>query len=272
MKGILKNGIGLVLLIGLFSCTDSATDNIPSDDSAKDSLFTFIRKTTFTGIYDTLDYTLLVNSISKEQYLSIESSFSEKESFMRDTICNIKEAGCMEEMEKIYIARALGKVKREVDTLTLFLSDGKKIVLKNNESDSDSYEVYQFVCLDQNGYFIVEVFYMESYAYLLINSTNGKTIRTIGYPAFSPDKKQYVAGNYDMIASFTFNGIDFMTVSADNVISNAQIDFHTWGPDDIKWKDDSTLYVKQKSQIGDDLKEEYNYAAIRIRRKDRGLN
>ncbi|HWZ23138.1 MAG TPA: hypothetical protein VNW06_10820 [Cytophagaceae bacterium] len=269
MKGIFKKGIGLFLLIGLFACTDSSTDNVTSDSSLKDTLFTFIQKTTFTGIYDTLDYTLLVNSISKEQYQSIGASFSEKERLIRDTICNVKEEGCMEALESYYISKFSDKVKRKGETLTLSLSDGKTITLTNNKSDNDSYEVYQFVSLDQNGYFIVAAFYMESYAYLLINSTDGKTIRTIGYPIFSPDKKQYVAGNYDMMASFTFNGIDLMTVSTDSVISNAKIDFTTWGPEDIKWKDDSTLYVKQKSQIGDDLKEEYNYAAIRIRRRSR---
>lgn len=272
MKRILKNVIVLFLLAGLFSCTDSSTDNVISDAPAKDTLFTSIQKTKFTGVYDTLEYTLLVNSISKEQYKSIGTSFSENDSLIRDSICKTREDGCMEAVENYYIAKVSDKVKRTDGTLTISLSNGKTIAMTNTKSDDDSYEVYQFISLDQNGYFIVATYYMESYAYLLINSVNGKKISTVGYPVFSLDKKQYVAGNYDMMASFTFNGIDFMTTTSDSIISNAKIDFTTWGPDEVKWKDDSTLYVKQKSQLIGELKEEYNYAAIRIRKKSRRLN
>ncbi len=260
-----KKIVILVVGIGLYSCTDSTTDGVISDLEPKDTLFTSISKTKFTGVYDTLGYTLLVNTISKDTYESIGTSTNSDS--LRTAICKEDEGGCMEAMEVYYCSKFPDKVKRKEKELTLQLSNGKTVVLKNNSSEDDNYEVFQFVSFDKNGYFIVAAYYMESYAYLLINATNGKTMSTIGYPVFSPDKKQYVAGNYDMIAAFTFNGIDFMTTTKDSIYSDARIDFATWGPEEVKWKDDSTLYVKQKSQLGEAPKEENNFAAIRIRRK-----
>ncbi len=263
----LFGGIVLFLAWVLFSCTDSTTEGTTTDIPVKDTLFGSISKTNFTGVYDTLGYTLLVNTISKEKYASVNFYNMTTDTLLRDSVCKGKEQGYMEMMENYYISKVPTKVKRKGKELTLSLSNGKTVELTNDNSDDEGYEVYQFISLDQNGYFIVAVYYMESYGYLLVNSANGKTMKTIGYPVFSPDKKQYVAGNYDMMAAFTFNGIDFMKVNNDEVSSLAKIDFGTWGPEEVKWKDDSTLYVKQKSQTGEEAKVENNFAAIRIRRK-----
>ena len=263
---ILRKGIFIFLLAGLFSCMDNTTDDISSDTSPKDTLFISIPKTKYTGIYDTLGYTLLINTISKEKYESISYPFSNTDS-LRNIICGDKEDRCMEAMESYYISKIGNKVSRKDELLTLELSNGKKVLLKNNKSDGDGYEVYQFISLDKNNYFIVAAFYMESYAYLLINANNGKTYSTVGLPSSSPNNNFYIAGNCDIMAAFTFNGLELMTKTGDSILSNIKIDFPIWGPEEVKWKDDSTLYVKQKSQTGDDFKEEYNFAAIRIRKK-----
>jgi hypothetical protein len=256
----------LLLMIGIASCSDSTTEDTTTVGSWDDSLFVSIPETKFTGIYDTLEYTFLVNTISKEQYELVPPAVAKDDS-MRATLCGDIEGGCMEAMEKYYLSKAVGKAKRNGNDLLLSLSNGQTKVLKNNTKEDEDYEVYQFLMLDANGYYIVAVFYFESYAYLLINPLNGGTTRTIGYPVFSPDKKQYAAGNYDMVAAFTFNGIDFLSVTKDSIYSNVTMDFITWGPEELKWKNDSTLYIKQKSQIGEELKEENNFAALRIRKK-----
>jgi hypothetical protein len=266
---IIQTGYKFLLFIsltGFVSCTDSTTEDTTTVGSTEDSLFTSIPETKFTGIYDTLGCTFLVNTISKEQYESISPLVPIDDS-IRTALCGDKEGGCMETMEKYYLSKVSGKAKRTGNDLMLILSNGQTKVLKNNTKEDDDYEVYQFLTLDANGYYIVAVFYFESYAYLLINPVNGSATRTIGYPVVSPDKKQYVAGNYDMVAAFTFNGIDFLSITKDSVFSNVMIDFMTWGPEELKWKDDSTLYIKQKSQIGEELKEENNFAALRIRKK-----
>ena len=102
----------------------------------------------------------------------------------------------------------------------------------------------------------------------ILTASNGKTIETIGTPMLAPDKSLYVAGNYDMIAGFTFNGLDFLRVAKDSIYSEAKFNFATWGPEEIKWKDANTFYVKQKSQTGEELKALTNYAAVRIRRNN----
>jgi hypothetical protein len=257
----------LILLLGVSSCTDSSTDDVSTEQSPADTLFASIKQTRYTGIFDTLDYTFLVNTISKEEYQKIRPAVLNDDS-LRKVICGgDKEGGCMEAMEKYYISKVSDRVQRTGKMLTLALASGPAVLLQNNLKEDDDYEVYQFLQLDPLGNYIVAAFYMESYDYLLINSQTGKITHTIGFPVFSPDQKKYVSGNYDMIAAFTFNGIDFITQTRDSAWVDLRMDFKTWGCEEIKWKDDSTLYVKQKSQIGEEPKEENNFAAIRIRRR-----
>ncbi|HSZ26389.1 MAG TPA: hypothetical protein VK766_11740 [Cytophagaceae bacterium] len=250
----------------LISCKEQVNENEDKQVSLHDTLFTAIPKTIFTGIYDTLGYSISVNSISKEQYESVSVAIPNDDS-TRIALCGEKEGGCMEAMERYYISKVSEQVQRKGKELILRLSNGQTKKFTNDTSQSDGYEVYQFLSMDKNGYYIVAVFYFESYNYLLINARNGHATRTIGYPVFSPNRSLYVAGNYDMVASFTFNGIDFIGVTKDSTFSEACIDFSTWGPDELKWKDDSTLYIKQKSQTGENLIERINYAAMRFRRK-----
>ncbi len=259
----------MLFFTGLFSCTDSTTDDATVDNSGQDTVFTSIENSLFTGVYDTLDYTFLVNTISQKEYESVVSE-NRNEDSLRKVVCGDKEGGCMEAMESFAIAKYADKVKRNGNDLILKLSLGNSITLANMPNEDDSYEVYQFLTTDINGYYIIAVYYMESYDYILVNSVNGKITHSIGSPLSSPDKKQYIAGNYDMIAAFTFNGIELFSKGEDSVESNARIDFLTWGPDELKWKNDSTVYIKQKFQFGEAPKEENNFAAMRIRkRKDR---
>ncbi|HVD97300.1 MAG TPA: hypothetical protein VNB90_03780 [Cytophagaceae bacterium] len=254
----------IAILTTLVACTDSTTEDVTSGNE-QDLLFSNIEEGPFTGRYDTLGYTLLVNTIRKDLYETIKSEEKE-DSLTRNKLCNDKEGGCMEIMEKYYISKASDKVKRNGKDLVLSLADGRTLTLTNNEEqEGDNYEVYQFQKLDENGYYTVAVFYYESFGYFLINAESGKSTFTIGTPVFSPDKKQYVAGNYDMVAAFTFNGLELLAATPDSAVSMLKIDFSTWGPDEVKWKDDSTLFVKQKSQP-EEGPEQINYAAIRIRR------
>lgn len=260
----------LIILISsiafLISCTDSSMEDPINSTAGMDTLFAKVTKSRFTGVYDTLGFSLLVNTISQKEYESLVVN-NENTDSIRKIVCGDKEGGCMEAMELYAISKVKDKVSRKNNELVLKLNNGKVLTFTNVLADDDSYEVYQFLELDERGYYIVAGYFMESYNYLMINSVNGKITHAIGIPTLSPDKKQYIAGNYDMIAAFTYNGIEFLTIEKDSIRSDIKIDFITWGPEDLKWKNDSTLYVKQKSQIGEDLKESINYAAIRIRKK-----
>lgn len=258
----LKTIVLLAPLVALFACTDSTTDDGTSVPE-KDILFADIKETTFTGVYDTLGYTLLVNTIPQSQYEGLYNNAINEDS-LHDAICGDKEGGCMEAMEKYSISKVSDKVRRKDKALILSLNNGKFLTLVNNLSEDDSYEVYQFQQL-VNGYYVVAVFYYESYGYQLINAENGKSTFTIGSPLLSPGQNQFAAANYDMVAAFTFNGLELLTATKDSAFSTLKIDFTTWGPEEIKWKDDSTLYVKQKSQPEEGA-EKKDYAAIRIRR------
>lgn len=258
----LKKILLLAPLVVLFSCTDSTTDDGTSVPE-QDVLFSDIKPTLFTGVYDTLGYTLLVNTIPQSQYDALHSNAINEDS-LHDAICGEKEGGCMEAIEQYYISKVSDKVRRKDKALILSLTNGKSITLVNNLKEDDSYEVFQFQQLI-NGYYVVAVFYYESYGYQLINANNGKSTFTIGSPLLSPAQNQFASANYDMVAAFTFNGLELLTSTKDSAFSTLKIDFATWGPEEIKWKDDSTLYVKQKAQPEEGA-EQKDYSAIRIRR------
>lgn len=248
----------------LCSCTDSTTED-GTAFQGEDILFANIQESTFTGVYDTLGYTLLVNSITKEMYEVLQDSM-ENEDSIRNKVCKDKEGGCMEAMELYYISKVPDKVRRNGKELILSLTNGSTKTFVNNLSEDDNYEVYQFQKLN-NGFYTIAVFYYESYGYYIVNADNGKSTFTIGVPVLSPDRTQFAAANYDMVAAFTFNGLELLSITKDSIMSTLKFDFYTWGPEEIKWKDDSTLYVKQKSQP-EEGPEENNFAAIRIRRTE----
>jgi hypothetical protein len=256
-----------LLSLAAFGCTDGTTETgAEFQDLSSDTLFASIKESKFTGVYNSTGYQFLVNSISPETYAMSGPAVSDDQA-LRDKICIDDEVNCMEEMEKHYLSLFADRVQRKGANLILTLDNGQTAVLKNNQSTDDTYEVYQFVTLDERKNYIAAVYYYESFGYVLVNGTNGHITRTIGYPVLSPDRQQYIAANYDMVAAYTYNGLDMLSIGKDSVYSDALIDFGMWGPEEIKWKDDSTLYVKQKSQLEDDPKESENYAAIRIRKR-----
>lgn len=146
--------------------------------------------------------------------------------------------------ESEYLLKDSSTVKRTGDTLFFKISDNKKVTLINNNSDNDTYVNYSYGGLisDLNKYLIYATYY-EWNNYLLIDPVSGDTTITAGLPIVSPDKKTFICGNCDLLAGFTFNGIElYSNINKPELLSARELT--KWGPTNIKWLDNSSLIVE----------------------------
>ena len=146
--------------------------------------------------------------------------------------------------ESHYLLKDSSVVKRNIDTLFFEIADNKKVTLVNDNSDNDTYANYSYRGLlpDLNKYLIYATYY-EWYNYVLIDRVSGDTTITAGLPIISPDKKTFICGNCDLVAGFTFNGIELYT-NKNKPELVAIRELTKWGPTSIKWLDNSSLIVE----------------------------
>jgi len=156
--------------------------------------------------------------------------------------------------DSAYIEKHKEFVSRTGDTLFLKCDNGKVIKLKSNRDDGD-YEVYDFKYInkDLNAFVLLCSFY-EAADVWLVNKTNGDTLKTIGYPVVSPNKKQFVCYNIDLEAAFSLNGFELFDNTNGNYKRKGLREINEWGPERVKWKDDTTLIVRALSGYGDPTK------------------
>jgi len=137
-------------------------------------------------------------------------------------------------------------VKRVGDSL-IIKTNAKDLVLlddDNDEDDADSFASYSYHgFLENANQFLVLGTYYEAYDYLLIDRQTGDITHLWGLPVVSPNGKHIIAGNTDLVAAFTPNGIQlFENAPKPKLIAEREL--QTWGPEEIKWMDNKTLLVK----------------------------
>lgn len=147
-------------------------------------------------------------------------------------------------IEDQHLLKDSAMVRRAGDTL-YFKTAAKEVTLVNDNDDSgDAYAQYLYCCyiksIDQ---FLVAGNYYESYDYILIDRQTGASTKLMGEPNISPDGKYMVAGNTDLVAQFTDNGLQlFKNTPTPKLV--AQKILQTWGPEEMKWRDNKTIFVK----------------------------
>ncbi len=149
--------------------------------------------------------------------------------------------------EKRNIKLDANMVHRNGDTLFLKKTDGTYVQLINNFAEfDDSFAVYSYrYYLDDLDYYVVYAGFWEWYNYLIINPTTGKIIYTCGPPVVSPDLKNIMTYNEDLLAGFTFNGFELYTVEKDSLRLTGTKELTDWGPESMKWIRNDEILVKQ---------------------------
>ena len=149
--------------------------------------------------------------------------------------------------ETINLKRDAGYVTRVGDTLLFKLESGKYTKLINNpDQEADNYAHYDFMgrIPEINQSVVLGSFY-EWYNYYLINHYTGDTTVLSGYPEVSPDHRFIVSGNSDLVAGFTFNGLEFYQTEDKKLKLIDTKQLGTWGPSELFWTNNSTLVIQR---------------------------
>ena len=133
------------------------------------------------------------------------------------------------------------KVKRRGDVLSFRLQNGKIKELKStNESGNYCYKG----SLDEINQWLVCGLCGDEYAYsFFIDKYDGKEIPAVSNPVFSPNKQYFVC--------YKMNWTGYHTVQLLKVIKGKRVELvwykllTDWGANDIRWKDDKTIFIEK---------------------------
>jgi hypothetical protein len=125
------------------------------------------------------------------------------------------------------------------------LESGDSMKLMSNPNDpTDGVVVSSYVRFSPalNSY-ITQNTYYENGDYSLINRKTGKKTNLYGEPVLSPNKKMAVCSNADVMSGESANGFQILSIRPDatDILWEANT---MWGPEECRWKDSSTLYIR----------------------------
>ncbi|WP_341838968.1 hypothetical protein [Chitinophaga caseinilytica] len=236
----LKFMLPAMIVCGLAACQSGATQSAqdstqtvsPTDSSRSDGP-ELVRDTALASEFGLPD-TVTIGSQLYRVVPSTEELFESAPEFKPDT------------SEAKNIAPQHDLVRRAGNVLYIKLKNGSEKEFRDNaESDGEDHEVHIY-----NGYlpaiarFVIFRFGYETYDVLLVDEKSGEETPIIGLPQVSPDGKQLIASNLDLMAAFTFNGLEYYTMTGKGLEKQYDFSPEKWGPESIKWLDANVLVGK----------------------------
>jgi hypothetical protein len=161
---------------------------------------------------------------------------------MIDSIGNVHDGAMI--LEKQLQSSMKAYFSRKGKVLTLFLSNGKTVKLKDFEKEGELTEYSFEGYLENFEYYLVRIQFYEGGGYLLINRKNGFQKYISGKPYLSPDKTKLMTINVDIEAGYDFNGIELLSFSGDSLKTDCVININNWGPDKMKWNSNKEVIIK----------------------------
>ena len=83
-----------------------------------------------------------------------------------------------------------------------------------------------------------------SYDYSIWNKATGKETHVYSYPLESPNGKHFLCYSFCVNGDYAYNGFQVFLNEKDNLHLNWQVVPKNWGPEECRWKDDHTIYMK----------------------------
>jgi hypothetical protein len=228
-----------LFLISVFfmSCTSNKSTNSNLQQNNQDTL-----------VINNKAYFL--DSISEKEYNTVLLKMSEDKSVENEII------------------EDTNNVSRDKLKLTFHLKNESDSILVN-DTTQDFSDFVNYCYLESNkdiDYWLVKVQLYEGGGYLLINKENGNKIWIWSKPVFSPDKKHFVSYSCDLEAGYLSNGIQLFEVKNREVFLLWEKEIDEWGPSELKWKNDSTIYIEKLKLDFNDSKnpDKISYKSMKI--------
>ncbi|WGU70033.1 hypothetical protein QIU18_10925 [Capnocytophaga canimorsus] len=166
-------------------------------------------------------------------------------------------------------------VRKLNGALSLTFEDDSVVILKDNDTDNDGAEVYEYMGqIEALQKYVVYVSYFESGEYILFDKKNGKRQEFSGFPYLSPDKKQIVVFPISMEGD---ESVAFYEVDENQGIKESvSLLFTNWIPyfdvyEGLFWATDGYFYTPvNHSAVYWDINGNYNVENcqyIRIKKK-----
>ncbi|MBI2723180.1 MAG: hypothetical protein HYX39_13485 [Bacteroidetes bacterium] len=167
-----------------------------------------------------------------------------------DTNTLFKKLNLPDSTDNIFVDNCKEFVTRKADSLFFKCDNGKIIKLVNDRGED--YTVFLFVEYNHDiNYYVVNQYQMESQNFILINKITGEPLKAISYPVVSPNANYFVCANSDLEAGFDVNGIEIYRKKNKAYQLAGLREFKDWGPDQLKWKNDTTLIIKGLQRSGE---------------------
>ena len=143
--------------------------------------------------------------------------------------------------EENTLRTSVGKIMVEQGKDTIVL------ILGNSETIQMPYYYNLYISsLSDFPYWLLVDQHNEGSDSKLINKYNGDQVNILDTdPVLSPDTNLMIFYNMDIIARYSMNGIQLLEIKDDEIIFIFEEEVSGWGPTDVCWKDNSTLYIEQ---------------------------
>jgi len=143
-------------------------------------------------------------------------------------------------IEKFQVENSKTKILIDSISRIVCLKNGKEVKLTPDPMGDEYGYTFEKEFSDSN-LLLFRVQWSEGNNYFLLNTLTGNYFYTIGQPKIY--KNQIVCINDDIVAEYSFNGIQMFEIQENELIELWKIKIE-WAPEDIKWIDDKTLIVK----------------------------
>ncbi len=153
---------------------------------------------------------------------------------------------CLMETAEKQLRKDKRYIRKTDGAYEITLLHGNKVVLA--EGDSVKYEYRNYIA--KMGYFVFKVMGMESGHHLLVNDKSGKKIKIWGYPKPSPDFKNMLVSNVDLVAGFEANGIQLWGFTDKGFRKLFEQEMPDYEPHLPKWIDTYNVQLSLQPAMG----------------------
>jgi hypothetical protein len=168
----------------------------------------------------------------------------------KDTNYTFTEIDRYQENDSAALLNNVGAHRRG-DSLFLKCDNGETALVNNLKEDGD-YVAYRYLLFDPNiNHHVIHCSFYEGSGVLIIDKKTGKKTEVLGIPAVAPDKKHFACGNCDLIARYDVSGIELYELKNSTYESMGLREIMNWGPQQMTWKNDTSLVVRGLEQKSD---------------------